>query len=280
VLYLGSTAHPVPGAVDVLTRVLQDHVPHVFVTNSTGTTEEEKASELTSMLPASSGLAIDPRAVIVATTPMRALAPSLKGKRILAVARTAAFPVQLLESYGFEREMIVPVQAYAARHPTLFPQKKYLDSSSSTSFDPSQDRIDAVFLLQTPEDWGEALQVCLDVLRSSDGVPGGSDCDLSRTQAVKVYSGNPDFDYRALHSVPRLTLGAFRKALEAFYVESTGFPLQYELYGKPFAPVVSAFRYMYDIVNTFLNNSTIWPPKSLNGNPMERLCRPSTRLVH
>jgi hypothetical protein len=55
-------------------------------------------------------------------------------------------------------------------------------------------------MIRGAEDWGEALQVCLDVLRST-GVP--TRAHEAAIQSVPLYSGNPDFDYGALHSVPR-----------------------------------------------------------------------------
>jgi len=70
----------------------------------------------------------------------------------------------------------------------------------------------------------------------SDGIPGVK--HEAATQVVKVFSGNPDLDYGAVHSLPRLTLGAFRVCLEALFRETTGRELEVELFGKPYPLIV------------------------------------------
>jgi len=197
--------------------------PHVFVTNGTGTTEEGKAHELSKMLRRH----IDPAQVILATTPMRELAPIYEHQRILFVARSEEFCRQMAKLYGFKN--VVTIEEYGRAHPILIPHKK-VHQAQVISWE-YEKPISAIFLLQVPADWAEALQICVDILRS-DGIPGADHESLD--QKVKVFSGNPDLDYGALHSVPRMTLGAFRKCLEALFRESAGRELLVTLYGKPF----------------------------------------------
>jgi len=89
--------------------------------------------------------------------------------------------------------------------------------------------------LSVTDDWGLSLQVCLDILRS-DGVPGLD--HSSDTQVVRLFSGNPDLDYGAVHSLPRITLGAFRRCLETLFLDTTGRNLEAEFFGKPYPQIV------------------------------------------
>jgi ribonucleotide monophosphatase NagD (HAD superfamily) len=79
-----------------------------------------------------------------------------------------------------------------------------------------------------PANWGEAIQLLVDVVRGDGHI--GRDC----VQTIPVHCGNPDFDYKDVHSLPRMTLGAFRAALDALYLRATGRTLVYTLHGKPF----------------------------------------------
>jgi ribonucleotide monophosphatase NagD (HAD superfamily) len=80
-----------------------------------------------------------------------------------------------------------------------------------------------------PANWGESIQLLVDVLRGNGRI--GLDC----AQTIPFHCGNPDFDYKDVHSVPRMTLGAFRSALDALYTRATGRCLVYMLHGKPHA---------------------------------------------
>jgi HAD superfamily hydrolase (TIGR01456 family) len=84
-----------------------------------------------------------------------------------------------------------------------------------------------VVILEMPANWGEAIQLLVDVVRGNGSI--GDD----RPQTIPLHCGNPDFDYKDVHSVPRMTLGAFRLALETLYREATGRQLQFTLHGKP-----------------------------------------------
>lgn len=96
------------------------------------------------------------------------------------------------------------------------------------------------------------MQLMCDLVRSN-GVPGAEHEDS--TQPVRVYFGNPDLEYGATHSVPRITLGAFRECVMQVYRLSTGDAsaaaalllrcpddyvglagrdMKYEQFGKPF----------------------------------------------
>lgn len=99
--------------------------------------------------------------------------------------------------------------------------------------------ISTVLLLDCPEDWGEGLQVLVDVLRSN-GTPGAQ--HEAEEQVVELFIANPDYHYGAQHSLPRLTLGAFRDCLDTLFSNSTGRRLRYTQTGKPFPQMYQQAR--------------------------------------
>ncbi len=145
---------------------------------------------------------------------------------MLLVARSAASARAIAEEYGWTSADTV--QELAERQPQLYPSsatsKPAADCSHRAHSEPPYA---AVVLLEMPANWGEAIQVLVDVLRGDGQI--GRDC----AQTIPMHCGNPDFDYKDVHSAPRMTLGAFRAALEALYTRATGRTLVYTLHGKP-----------------------------------------------
>lgn len=121
------------------------------------------------------------------------------------------------------------VQELIERQPQLYPSSAACKVSSECSHRAhTEPPYAAVVLLEMPANWGETIQVLVDVVRGDGQI--GRDC----VQTIPFHCGNPDFDYKDVHSVPRMTLGAFRAALDALYEKATGRTLIYTLHGKPF----------------------------------------------
>ena len=209
-----------------------------------------------------------PSQSIMASTPMRELAAQYGHERVMVITHSEAFSHMIARLYGFHN--IVTVAEYVSRHQVLYPHKIHHTPPEKVVHLEDEEPIKAVLLLESPgkrslsfssfaslslslsspsppfslihpspllfaDDWPQALQICLDVVRS-DGIPGVK--HEAATQVVKVFSGNPDLDYGAVHSLPRLTLGAFRVCLEALFRETTGRELEVELFGKPYPLIV------------------------------------------
>jgi ribonucleotide monophosphatase NagD (HAD superfamily) len=122
------------------------------------------------------------------------------------------------------------VQELVERQPQLYPSSAACKiAAGCASRAHSEPPYAAVVLLEMPANWGEAIQALVDIVRGDGQI--GRDC----AQTLPVHCGNPDFDYKDVHSFPRLTLGAFRAALDALYTKATGRTLVYTLHGKPFA---------------------------------------------
>jgi len=99
------------------------------------------------------------------------------------------------------------------------------------------------FVVETPQDWHEDLQILLDVLRS-DGTPGSQGESSSKTrQPVAFFCCNFDFYFAAANAPPRFGPGAFLAALEALHAAadaaagaSPHVPLEIVRHGKPHPP--------------------------------------------
>jgi ribonucleotide monophosphatase NagD (HAD superfamily) len=136
----------------------------------------------------------------------------------------------LIHLFRYGWSAVDTVQELAARQPQLYPSS----ASSKATPDCSQRAHSelpyaAIVLLEMPANWGESIQILVDVLRGNGRI--GLDC----AQSIPFHCGNPDFDYKDVHSMPRMTLGAFRSALDALYTRATGRALVYTLHGKPFS---------------------------------------------
>ncbi|KJE96243.1 HAD-superfamily subfamily IIA hydrolase [Capsaspora owczarzaki ATCC 30864] len=279
---------PLPGARDVLLALNEPApphritVPHVYLTNGTGTTEAGKAEQLRKTL--NLPFELPPHQVVLASSPLCELPaiwaasrrpdgtaatatssiPSAgsehdedkkkkKQPRVLVLSHSHDNAVMLARSSGFTN--IATVQEFLQKYPFLVPVKGKAPGATSATLTTDElaarqkaleleEPFHSVLLYQSPEDWESALQICTDVLRSRDGRIAGRHNDLlpNEPQFVELHSGNPDFDYGALHATPRITLGAFRRCLEMVFLESTGRTLVSSLYGKPYPSVYDYAR--------------------------------------
>ena len=118
--------------------------------------------------------------VILPTTPMASLAATYADRRILAVAKKAAFAKSLLAGYGFRD--VVALQDYAAAHPVLNPSKTYDPSVPTVPWERERP-IEAIFLLQVP---GTA-----DMQRAARGPGGRTLTNVGRSHNRRLGRGAP-----------------------------------------------------------------------------------------
>eukprot|EP00047_Mylnosiga_fluctuans_P021721 m.108243 g.108243 ORF g.108243 m.108243 type:complete len:149 (-) comp9002_c0_seq7:2013-2459(-) len=85
-----------PGARESLALLEQQQIPHVFLSNSTGKSEAERAAVLSSLL----GVHVPSSKVVLAATPMREVGPRYANSHVLAVALTEESSAQLAAEYG------------------------------------------------------------------------------------------------------------------------------------------------------------------------------------
>lgn len=184
---------------------------------------------------------------------------------VLVTGRCRCDAASIVRGYGFPN--VHTIAEYAAAHPHLHPLKHAGGSNGADKRPTSADApapawaaapVAAVFVIETPEDWHEDLQVIVDLVRSAGGRPGehgaaggsGSGSKSQQQQAVRLVVCNFDFVFAAEHGVPRFGPGAFFAALEALHARATApgnggtpSPLAVVRHGKPHPPAyVAALR--------------------------------------
>ena len=230
-------AQPLPGAAAALAAVRAARVPHVFLTNGGGLLESERAAQLEGLL----GGPVHTDQVILAHTPMKAVAPSFAATPVLAVGGKNTLAVA--RAYGMTRAYCPYSVARAYKHAVPLapgggppPHVDPLPAGVGTRADPFK----AVVVFHDPACYTTDLQIVLDVLVGGGVVNERPPSGGARVQPPLLFS-NPDLLYANGHPAPRIGQGAFQLALSAVYREITGRDLKFKMYGKPTAaPFVAA----------------------------------------
>jgi ribonucleotide monophosphatase NagD (HAD superfamily) len=154
----------------------------------------------------------------------------LKNQTVLVVG--AAGTVRVARAYGFSRA--VHANEWARRHdrtgvdpwnsrwvskiapgcPSMFG-----DEAAGAGDDPAfvwdagrNSDVGGILVMSDPNHWGQALQLCVDFLLSSNPVRA----ELEPVQPP-IHFANPDFLWKSEFPRPRFALGAFKTALRAVY---------------------------------------------------------------
>ena len=231
-------------------QLLTASVPFCFVTNQGWLSESDRAALLSRQL----GLAVPPDACVLAHSALTEDAGEINPGLVLVSGRCRTNAADIVRGYGYVN--VRTIEEYSAALPHLNPLKHAGVGASAPPSDGDDDAslawarqpVAAIFLVETPADWHDDLQVMVDVLRSADGVPGScvekvapAAATTSTTttihQTVKLYCCNFDFFFAAEHPLPRFGPGAFLTALRALYAAATGGrDLHVIAHGKPHRP--------------------------------------------
>eukprot|EP00571_Detonula_confervacea_P010061 CAMPEP_0172304004 /NCGR_PEP_ID=MMETSP1058-20130122/5466_1 /TAXON_ID=83371 /ORGANISM="Detonula confervacea, Strain CCMP 353" /LENGTH=351 /DNA_ID=CAMNT_0013015053 /DNA_START=25 /DNA_END=1077 /DNA_ORIENTATION=- len=203
---------PIPGAKEALHKLQFLQIPFVVCTNGGGQLESTRAAKLSKTFE----MTISPDQVILSHTPLRSeVVPRLKDHRVLIVGEHCG---EVARAYGLTKAE--GIREYGQRHPSLFPRRREEDA---IPIDDAGDPVKAIMFFEDPEDLGEALQLCLDVLLTN-GNPSGPRVLIEKEetkQDVEVFFSNPDLVYSGLATHPRLTQGSYRQCLETLYQSAT-----------------------------------------------------------
>jgi HAD superfamily hydrolase (TIGR01456 family) len=226
-------------------QVRAANAPYVFVTNQGWLSEADRADLLSRQL----GVPVPADACVLAHSALAEDAATLNPGLVLVTGRCRTDAAAIVRGYGYVN--VRSVEAYSAALPHLNPLKHSGVGGVGDPPPPDTDAGDAaanphawarqpvraIFLVETPADWHDDLQILVDVLRS-DGVPGRAVPPASPTpQPVAFYCCNFDFLFAAEHPVPRFGPGAFLEALKALYARATGGrALTVVAHGKPHRP--------------------------------------------
>lgn len=201
-------------------------IPYIMLTNGGGKTETARCEQLSKMLE----VPVSTDQFIQSHTPMQALAEYYdtvlvcggEGQNIRAVA----------ENYGFKN--VVHPKDIQAWDPTVCPWSKITPEERAIAKpqDFSKIKFDAILVFNDSRDYQLDFQLILDLLLAEDGQLLTSSKD--RADTIPIYFSGGDLVFPTEHKGPtRLTLGAFRIAIEAQYKALTGDEMERVIYGKP-----------------------------------------------
>ncbi|KAG5940380.1 hypothetical protein E4U60_000520 [Claviceps pazoutovae] len=206
------------------------HVPHIFLTNGGGKTEEERCRDLSQQLLQD----IKPGQFICGHTPMREMA-EIYGT-VLVIGGEGEKCREVAEGYGF-KDVVTPgdiIKHDAATTPfrKLTPE----EHANSRVRDFDEVIIDAVFVFADSRDWAGDIQIMLDLAMSK----GGRLATRSETfdEGPPVYFSHNDVVWSAAHEHVRLGMGALRRMFEVTFHDLTKGKgkLNTHAFGKPQVP--------------------------------------------
>lgn len=200
----------IANAIPALKKLVQQRIPHVFLTNGGGMTEEKKAEQLSSKL----GVEIDPRLVILSHTPIQRLDADIKSKPVLVLGHEECLHVA--RSYGFKNP--ITSDMLHADYPDMYPQRKpSLRADATTNL---HKEIAGAVIFSDPLDWGLEIQALTDLMLHNPNFP--------------LYVTNADIVYTGAHPQTRYTQGAFVHAFSSLYSHHTGQQPIIHYCGKPY----------------------------------------------
>ncbi|KAJ2850755.1 hypothetical protein IWW36_001650 [Coemansia brasiliensis] len=216
-------------ALDMLNgqNKLKRRIPFALLTNGGGVSEQDKASQISAML----GTRISANQVILAHSPMQALAAKYKDSHVLVVGGPGRQCADIAHAYGF-RNVSTPNDIVAWR-PEIWPFIRLSPEIrvEKRAFD--QHPFAAVMVFHDSFDFGRDLQIVTDVLRSREG---RLSAEYVGRQTVPLFLSNADLVFSNEYVRPRFGQGAFHECLRAMWCALTrGASLEYTRYGKPFA---------------------------------------------
>jgi HAD superfamily hydrolase (TIGR01456 family) len=231
----GVLAHgndPIPPAKEALKMLNGDNelgikIPYILLTNGGGKTEEARCEQLSQILE----VPISTDQFIQSHTPMQALAEYYD--TVLVIGGDGQNIRPAAENYGFKN--VVHPKDIQAWDPTICPWSHITEEERAIAKprDFSKLKFDAILVFNDSRDYQLDFQLIVDLLLAEDGLllTRAKDPVSSR---IPLYFSQGDMVFPTDHKGPtRLTLGAFRIALEAQYKALTGIELERVVYGKP-----------------------------------------------
>lgn len=209
-------------------------IPHIFLTNGGGKTEEERCRDLSKQLERD----IKVGQFICGHTPMREMAETYG--TVLVIGGEGEKCRQVAEGYGF-KDVVTPgdiIKHDAATTP--FRKLTEQEHANSRERDFSEVTIDAVFVFADSRDWAGDIQIMLDVAMSKGGRLGTRSETFD--EGPPFYFSHNDVVWSAAHEHVRLGMGALRRMFEVTFKDITGGQgkLNTHAFGKP---QVSTFEF-------------------------------------
>ncbi|ROW12436.1 hypothetical protein VMCG_00758 [Cytospora schulzeri] len=279
---------PIPGAKQALETLQANSIPFILLTNGGGMTEAGHAERVGQRLT----MQIEEDQFVQSHTPFKMLLDEYKDKWILVLGGHRHTVKELAAQYGFNKDRIITTSDVTKHHPSIHPFPEmttaYHDQYGNILDDFSHEQqIAAIFVWTSPRDWCLDLQICLDLLLSSQGRLGtrsslNGDPRLpnhgyQQDGQPKLFFCNPDLEWATPHAIPRLAQGGFRAALEGVWAASTKGKAKLEAWtcGKP---TTTTYEYAERVLEEYyrkaepdLNNS-IKTVYMVGDNPESDIC--------
>ncbi|KAJ2821840.1 hypothetical protein IWW50_004473 [Coemansia erecta] len=203
-------------------------IPFALLTNGGGVSEATKARQLSERL----GTEISASQVILAHSPMKALAADYANAHVLIVGGPFRQCAEIARTYGFGN-VSTPNDVVAWRAEAWpFRQLTQAERETAQIRDFASDPFAAVMVFHDSFDFGRDLQVVTDVLRSRGGLLGAAYADA---QSVPLFLSNADLVFSNEYVRPRFGQGTFHVCLHAMWDALTdGARLEHTRFGKPF----------------------------------------------
>ena len=213
-------------------KLIQDNkTPFIFITNGGGTSERDKALQLSEKL----GIEIQTSQILLSHTPYRKHVETYRNNRVLVVGSEKC--LEVAKEYGFEKA--VSVEDIHRENEDIYPWRRPSVQQESSISHSSNEPISAAFVFHDPLDWAVEMQVL------TDCILGGSPLGLGKVQTVPLFACNPDLTFKTTYHRPRYTQGAFLQAFCTLFHSYTGSYPAIDMCGKPF-PV--QYRYAEDMI--------------------------------
>ncbi|KAK5990956.1 Cardiolipin synthase (CMP-forming) / mitochondrial hydrolase fusion protein [Cladobotryum mycophilum] len=226
---------PIPEAIEAM-KVLDGEnefgikVPHIFLTNGGGKTEEERCQDLSRQLQRD----VKPGQFICGHTPMREMAK--KYGTVLVVGGEGEKCRHVAEGYGF-KDVVTPGDIIKHNAATT-PFRKLTEEEHANSRERDFDNvvIDAVFVFADSRDWAGDIQIMLDLAMSQGGRLGTRSETFD--EGPPFYFSHNDVVWSAAHEHVRLGMGALRRMFEITFKDLTNGKgrLHTHAFGKPQVP--------------------------------------------
>lgn len=224
VLIQGKSA--VPGAREAILRLKEAGIPHVFVTNGGGLPKRAKAESIAHILQVDADSVLVGR-MVQAHDPIVDLLKrdGVFDKRVLVLSKSEELSRGVCKEWELPNGVII--EDFERDCPWVWPTA---DDGRPIEAE-AQERVAAICVVATPQNWGHSLQLTCDLLLN-----GGRLFPNTKDARPLLYVSNPDFDYRARPLLNRMTTGAWLECLRGLmsHYESVLEPI---LLGKPHAPI-------------------------------------------
>ncbi|CAZ85713.1 unnamed protein product [Tuber melanosporum] len=223
---------PHPSAKTALTKLQENDIPFILLTNGGGISEVARCEDLSSRL----DFPIAPSQLVQSHTPAKNYTKFYE--TILVVGGEGENCRKIAEEYGF-KNVFIPDDFYAT-DPHISPFSTSPPPAYARNV-PKGTKIDAIFVFNDPRDWALSTQVIIDFLRSDNGVYGTL-AEPGHMKPVPTFFTNSDIVWASTYHMPRLGQGAFKEAVLSIFPRIPGATGGAHLrsLGKPTTP---AFRY-------------------------------------